>query len=164
LNNGDDPERTPESNRGKPTVKIGYRLLLALYCAFVVHAVLTFAWGPDGTEATKRLLAYRDRLRDNSIQLSERNGILTEQLEALRSDSEPIALAARSLGYYRPGERVVRIEGLETGMISHRIGSILEKPRPYMPFSGFIRATACVLAALVGFLLTSFPGNSRGSR
>lgn len=142
-------------------MKIGYRILLALYCAFAVHAVLEIAWGSDGMEATNRLLGYRDTLSDNITELAKRNTVLTQQLEALRSDSELVALAARSLGYYRQDERIVRIEGLETGGTSHKIGSILQEPDQYAAISGVIRMSACVLAALVGFLITSFRKGSR---
>ena len=79
----------------------------------------------------KELKLERDRLSMNMEKLRGINSELKDTLDALRSDTETIAVQAREIGYASEGENFLRIEGLAPGTRrSAPVGDLLSARTP----------------------------------
>ena len=88
------------------------RLQRLFYCAVAGlggAAAITLMAGESGRIAFRAAAEYRDRLAAGIDDLQSAHARLQRELELLQSDAEVVRLAARELGYYRPGETVVSI-------------------------------------------------------
>jgi len=91
------------------------KLFTALFASLVTYAVSSALFGQSGFFATKELRQERDRLALNMEKLRGINSELKDTLDALRSDTDTIAVQAREIGYASEGEHFLRIEGLAPG-------------------------------------------------
>jgi len=114
------------------------RIVIYLALSFVVTFVLFFFFGSGGLLDYRNLLAYRASLQENIAELEDTNGGLLEEVQALGSDPERLTLQARELGYFREGEKVIRIQGYKAGKNYYTVGKILRRkpkqPRMAWPF------------------------------
>ena len=143
-------------------------ICVALGC--IACLFLLFFFGPGGRMDYRDLLAYRFRLEANIDDLKETNRKLMDELEALGSDPERIALQARELGYFREGEKVVRIEGAQAEKNRYTVGTILNRAagpvRTDWPFKvlGLGLPVALFLVSIALRRRVSRENGNRGSR
>lgn len=76
---------------------------------------MSFFFSDRGQSALSDLSSYEAQLNDHLKDLSSLNGRLRDKFELLKSHPETIALAARDLGYFEKGEKIVLLRGLEKG-------------------------------------------------
>ena len=79
---------------------------------FSVASFLICLFGDSGVFAYRKLDCYRHDLAANVERLQARNVALTEELANLKDSPERNLVLARGIGLYRPGDEVVRLEGL----------------------------------------------------
>jgi cell division protein FtsB len=108
----------------------GARLFFLLASGFLVRSLVLFVWGSGGLTDYAQVARYRQFLAANLEELKSINTDLRRQVEALKSDPETVALAARELGYLQEGERVFRFEGAAPVSSSYTLGSLV---RPDLP-------------------------------
>jgi cell division protein FtsB len=106
------------------------RLVFLLAAGFLVRSLVLFIWGGGGLADYAQLARYRQFLAGNLENLQSINSNLRRELDALSSDPERVALAARELGYVREGERVFRFAGSEPVSSSYTLGTLV---RPSLP-------------------------------
>jgi cell division protein FtsB len=87
------------------------KYFFALWIAVAIYAVSYIIAGPAGTLAYEQLSWERDMQAARLESLTQKNTELQNAINALKYDSETIAIYARELGYGRPDERFIRIVG-----------------------------------------------------
>jgi cell division protein FtsB len=108
----------------------GARLVFLLASGFLVRSLVLFVWGGGGLTDYAQVARYRQFLAVNLEDLKRINSDLRRELDALSSDPERVALAARELGYVRDGERVFRFAGSAPVTSSYTLGSLLRSSLP----------------------------------
>jgi cell division protein FtsB len=101
------------------------RLFFLLASGFMVRSLVLFVWGSGGLTDYAQVARYRQFLAANLEDLRRINSDLRRQLEALSSDPERVALAARELGYLREGERVFRFAAAAPPSSSYTLGNLV---------------------------------------
>lgn len=126
------------------------RLLPILATGFLIASLLIWLFGDFGLRATARLERYRGDLEANVVSLRERNAALEADRERLRESAETNELAAREIGLYRPGDRVIRIDGLSARRGAYEVGTLLRMKRPSGARNPFFKLAGIgVSAALI---------------
>jgi cell division protein FtsB len=114
------------------------RFVVYIIFSFIAAAALHFFFGNGGLLDYRRLSAYRGSLQDNIDDLQQVNGELLSEVQALGSDAERLTLQARELGYFREGEKVIRISDEARSKTTYTVGKVLhrraKKPRADWPF------------------------------
>jgi cell division protein FtsB len=85
---------------------------ISLWTAAVVYALFSLFSGTMGFSAYKQLSLERDKQQANMEALRRINKELEGTMDALRYDSDTIAVYARELGYGSEEEHFIRIVGL----------------------------------------------------
>ncbi|MCK5006231.1 MAG: septum formation initiator family protein [Spirochaetia bacterium] len=138
------------------------RIVVYVALSFVVTSLLFFFLGSGGLLDYDNLLAYRASLQENIADLEGTNDDLLKEVQALGSDPERLTLQARELGYFREGEKVVRIEGYRPGKSYYTVGKILWR-KPKQPRMGWpFKALGLGLPILLSFV--SFSVRRRKNR
>jgi cell division protein FtsB len=109
------------------------KYIISLWTAAAVYSLFSLFSGTMGFSAYKQLRMERDKQQANMEALQRINKDLEGAMDALRYDSDTIAVYARELGYGSEEEHFIRIVGLP-GAKKQRItaGQII---RPRMPDS-----------------------------
>ncbi|UCF98788.1 MAG: septum formation initiator family protein [Spirochaetaceae bacterium] len=138
------------------------RIVVYILLSFVLTSSLFLLFGGGGVLDYRRLLIYRGSVEENITDLERINSELLAEVQALGSDPERLTLQARELGYFREGERVIRIAGNRRVNSYYTIGKVLRRkpkvPRADWPF----RATGLGLPIL--FVLVSMAVRRRKNR
>lgn len=130
------------------------RLLPILVTGFSVASLLICLFGDSGVFAYKRLDSYRNDLAANVERLRARNLALTEELTNLKDSPERNLVMARSIGLYRPGDEVVRLEGLPPRTHTYEVGDLLRLKRVKTTRNPIFKAAGLgVSALLAGFAI-----------
>jgi len=128
------------------------RIVAYIALSFLVTSALYLAFGHGGMTDYRRLLQYRTLVEENIDELRRINDELLSEVDALGSDPERIVLQARELGYFREGEKVIRIAEQRRGGGYYTVGKVLRRkpkqPRADWPF----RVTGLVLPILLLFV------------
>lgn len=131
------------------------RFVLFCLLAYVTGSLLVYGFGDSGITALRSLAGYRDRLEKNLSDLEALNRSLQAELESLRSDPRRTEVLARDLGLYRPGDRVLRVDGAPRARESYEVGTLLRR-KPVRRDRGPWLKTAGLgiagIAALVAYL------------
>ena len=132
-------------------------LLGSVYAVFLTCSLLSLLFGETGVTALARLTELNRRLESNLEDLYRKRGQLVSRLSDMRSDSEAIAIEARSMGLYNQGERVLLSEGLGEPNVLPEAGSLLsiEPLLPRRRKDGFRYAAAAVGVIVLLFGLIS---------
>ena len=106
-------------------------LLGSVYAVFLTCSLLSLLFGETGVTALARLAELNRRLESNLDDLHRKRGNLISRLTDMRSDSEAIAIEARSMGLYNDGEQVLLSESLGGPSVLPEAGRVLsvEPPR-----------------------------------
>ena len=135
--------------------------------SFVMAAVLHLFFGSGGILDYRRLSAHRGSLQDNIDDLERTNEELLTEVQALGSDAERLTLQARELGYFREGERVIRISGGVRKKSAYTVGKVLRrKAKPFRadwPFRA-VGVGLPVLLVLVSVAVRRRNNHENGSR
>ncbi len=133
----------------------GFRLLFAAAIGLITYLLLSVFLGQAGVLEYQRLSAYRARLESNMANLDQIQARLSERVQSLQSDPENVRLKARSLGYFEPGENLIRLPGYDPDVQVTSPGMIVYRTdRPGDPRSLF-RAIAFGIAVL-SYLVSLF--------
>jgi cell division protein FtsB len=133
----------------------GAWLVLLLASGFIVRSLVLIVWGSGGLSDYAQVVRYRRFLEANLEDLKRINSDLRRDLDALNSDPQRVALAARELGYLRQGERVFRFAGSTTASTSYTLGNLVrssfppERPDWVWKLAGLVVPLALYLAALL---------------
>jgi cell division protein FtsB len=137
------------------------RLFPLLIVVFLVASVLIYLLGDSGLLAYGDLESYRRKLAANVESLQQRNKNLAAELAGLKEDSEQNIVLARRIGLYRPGDEVVKLEGLAPRVEHYVVGDLLKLRKTNDARSAVVKAGAiCLTVLLSAFALLS----SRASR
>jgi len=143
------------------------RLLPILLLGFLVASLLIYLFGDSGLLSYRALGEYREKLAENVDRLVSRNEALSADLESLRLSPERNALMARALGLYRPGDQVVKLEGLVIPKERYAVGDLLRLRKNRETRSIWFKAlglgVSAILSALAvfGFLFSRGKANGR---
>jgi cell division protein FtsB len=137
------------------------RLSPILIVIFLVTSVLIYLFGDSGVLAFNDLEGYRRRLVQNVESLQQRNKNLTAELSDLKGNAELNIVLARRLGLYRPGDEVLRLQGLSNGVEHYVVGDLLKFRKSGDARSAAVKTAAlCLSALMTAYVLLS----SRASR
>ena len=105
-------------------------LLGSVYAVFVTCSLLSLLFGETGVTALARLAELNRRLESNLDDLHRKRRNLISRLTDIRSDSEVIAIEARSMGLYKDGEQVLLSESLGGPSVLPEAGRVLSIEPP----------------------------------
>ena len=125
------------------------RLLPIMIAVFVVASAVIFFFGDSGLLARRSLDRYRASLAANVEILESRNKALVAELASLRDNPEHTIVMARSLGLYRPGEEVVKLEGVPPRAALYAVGDLLKLRKTSETRSAIFKAAAVGLSFLL---------------
>ncbi len=137
------------------------RLVPILAAGFITAALLTWAFGDSGLHAAARIERYRVSLAANVESLRARNAALEAELERLREDPAANEVLARELGLYRPGDRVLRVEGLAPRPRLYSVGTLLRRRSPGRPVNPWLALAGAAVST--GLLVARAVVRRRGS-
>lgn len=106
-------------------------ILMAIWITIGFYTGLSYFWGPSGERAMKYLLEQKKNLEKNLEELSAQGTILQQQVLSLLYDPETLQEYARNLGYGKPNEKFIRIQG--KGPLqgeSYPIGALIQIKTP----------------------------------
>ncbi len=129
---------------------MGIRLALSGYIGFVVYCTLSLLLGPMGLRAYSELEARAGYMRENLSSLESTNNSARARMESMQSDPEVLTLEARSLGYVREGEVVVRLGFPEGPVFTRDPGTLI----PFLVPQGIPDSklkTIAIVSALFAF-------------
>jgi len=132
------------------------RFALALYAGFLAYVLASVLLGPASPSSMRALAEERARIQANLEDLRRLKADYERRIGALRSDPSAQALAARSLGYIAPGERIVRVEGLppkKRRAVAGRILAFKEGAAPGRALAIPIGAAVFALVLLSGAVI-----------
>ena len=129
------------------------RLILALYLFFLIGGSILFFWGHSGIYSYKKLVNYRNSLEANIKDLEQINQQLLNDIDALGSNPEVVALQARELDFFKDDEHVIRIENYSAGRDIYQVGRLIYKEEGKAARDILIRVS--MLFLLLFFYLSS---------
>lgn len=119
-------------------------IIIALAGGFTVYLALALVFGPSGLIRYSARIGYYNEILENVEDLRRREDRLLSELESLRTSSGRLRLHARTLGYYRPGERRIVIAdnpGIEEPPSPGRVVSRsfeYDDPRPALRLAALV--------------------------
>ncbi len=125
------------------------RTLLVLIFCFSLASVLIYLLGDSGLLAYARLSQYHRNLAANVENLRQRNAELQSELASLQRGRERTTILARSIDLYRPGDRVIQIEGMDGSRRTVAVGDMLSYNPPAETRSAAFKAGALLLALVL---------------
>ena len=84
-------------------------------------------WGHSGIHSYKKLVNYRNSLEANIKELEQINQQLLNDIDALGTNPDIVALEARELGFFKDDEQVIRIENYSARGNIHQVGRLIYK-------------------------------------
>jgi hypothetical protein len=129
-------------------MKLSHVAVAFLVCA-VVYSAGTLLFSRYNEEAYDRLASHAVRLEQNVEDLRVLHARLVATAELYRRSRDAVALDARRLQYYEPGQAVIRPTDASSAGVSQSPGTVVRRPRPSGDKRPYIRA-----AAIVAFVLS----------
>lgn len=142
-------------------MKPGYRILISIYISFTVYTLVVLVWGTAGVIETSRLKVYKDKLLQNTIELSHISNQLALQSNRLRTEQGLITLKARDLGYFDEGERLIIIRGYQTNNINYSVGSYYKRFNKEIRNINYFRFFSLTVGLIMFLLLSALNTNSK---
>jgi len=140
-------------------MKPGLRILFSIYITFMVYAIVSIVWGPAGIVQTSKLKVYKEKLLQNTLNLSQISSTLTLQSLRLRTDHNLIALKARELGFFNEGEGELIIKGYQKNYINYSVGSYYKKFNKEITNVTYIRIFSLIFGFMVYLIMSVFKRN-----
>jgi cell division protein FtsB len=129
-------------------------LLTAVYTGCMVFFLLNLVYGSRGIQSVGGLYLQEQKIRQNLSELKKTGKLLSGELEALKSSSELIRLKARSLGYFKNGEKVLFIPGMVSLENRRNPGNIVYRDPDGPRYAPLFRALAFIAGVFILFILT----------
>ncbi|MCK5671921.1 MAG: hypothetical protein KAH95_01020 [Spirochaetales bacterium] len=136
-------------------MKPKHRILLSIYITFVVYSTISMIWGPSGLVQTSKLSNYKEKLVQNTSELSLISSKLILQSNRLRTDQDLIALKARDLGYFDLGEGEIILKGYNQKNTNLSVGSYFKKFDIKTTNINYIRIISSIAGLICYLILTS---------
>ena len=141
------------------------RLSPILIVIFLAASVLIYIVGDSGLLAFNDLEGYRQRLSANVESLQQHNRKLTAELADLKGDAELNIVLARRLGLYRPGDRVVKVQGVSNRVEHYVVGDLLKLKKAGDARSAVVKTAAlCLSMLMTAYVLFSSRASRRKAR
>ena len=140
-------------------MKPGLRILFSIYITFMVYAIVSIVWGPAGIVQTSKLKVYKEKLLQNTLDLSQISSTLTLQSLRLRTDHNLITLKARELGFFNEGEGELIIKGYQKNYINYSVGSYYKKFNKEITNVTYIRMFSVIFGFMVYLIMSVFKRN-----
>lgn len=135
---------------------VALAILLGISVALTGNLIVA----PYSARGYRELEAHRDRLEANIAELQGIHETLAGQVELLTRSTDAVRVEARNLGYYDPGETVIRIENAPSAGAPKSPGRIILELPPQKDRRAVVRVVA-LLVALSAFVVLAV--NSRHS-
>jgi hypothetical protein len=129
------------------------RLLPILIFGFSAASVLIYFFGDSGLFAYRSLAAYKESLATNVARLEERNTGLALELASLQTSPERNTVLARGIGLFRPGDRVVKLEGFAARREFYPVGDLIKLRKHKERKSAIFKAAGVGLSILMAALI-----------
>ncbi|MEA1911584.1 MAG: hypothetical protein U9N32_07915, partial [Spirochaetota bacterium] len=130
-----------------------------IYITFMVYAIVSIVWGPAGIVQTSKLQIYKEKLLQNTVDLSQISSTLTLQSLRLRTDHNLIALKARELGFFNEGEGKFIIRGYSKNYINYSVGSYYKKFNKEITNVKYFRMFSVIVGFMVYLIMSVFIRN-----
>jgi cell division protein FtsB len=140
------------------------RLVLIAAVGFITTSLLTWVFGDSGLRAAACLERYRASLEANVESLRQRNAALEAELKQLREDPAANELLARELGLYKPGDRVLRVEGLAARPRLYSVGTLIRRRSPGRPVNPWLTLAGVGVSAGLAVTWSVLRGRGAGAR
>ena len=145
-------------------MKLGQRLLIAVFAGFAINSFLVFIWGDAGLKQMNANKEHRDKLIRNIENLEYINNDLSLERDALLYDESEIELRARALGYFRESEIQVLLPDHGKRAGSRTLGTLIRHiPAPPGSRIAFRVVFLCILITVFSgtFLFRRHGNHSR---
>jgi cell division protein FtsB len=123
--------------------------LLALYASFMGFCALSLVFGPSGLIEQTRLEERRIVMQGRLEELRAEADKLASRLADLGGDKESLVAEAARIGYARPGEGRVFVEGRPDALVERRRLEIVPSPEA----AGAVGKELGLGAIAIGFLV-----------
>jgi hypothetical protein len=137
------------------------RFLLFALLAYTIGSLLVYLFGDSGVSAFGRLTEYRNRLERNVKNLEDLNRSLQAEFASLRDDPRRTEVLARDIGLYRPGDRVLRIEGAQGAAEPYEVGTLLRLKAPRNDRGPWLKTAGLGVALFTALAVFLFGRRSR---
>lgn len=138
-----------------------YRLVVSASAGLFTYLVLVLFLGSAGIAAYRNLDIYREKLAQNVETLNGIGKKLDDQVQSLQLDPENTRLYSRELGYYAPGEKVLRFVGRPPQAQLTSPGSLLASTATPADRRPMFRAIAVCVSLFTLFVsLIGIPGRT----
>lgn len=129
-------------------MKLSY-LAAALLVSSAVYLGGMLAFSSYNPRAYDDLETHVERLERNVAELRTLNRTLVARAELYRRSSDAVAVQARRLQYYSPGQEVIRLRNPDGSASAESPGAIVRRPPASSDYRAYVR-----VAAAVAFFLT----------
>ncbi|MBQ7158710.1 MAG: septum formation initiator family protein [Treponema sp.] len=131
-----------------------FRFLCAALAGTFVYVLISLSGGRDGFWAKQQLQEQKRLLSARTQEIQNITDSLELEFKALDKDPDVIAAFARKLGYIKSGEKIVKINGLDSDTVFHfKTGIPLKATEPYTLPEWFCKGFALVVFVIVYVLL-----------
>ena len=120
-----------------------------IYLGVIFGSFLVIFAGQEGLLSYHRLMRHRDALQENLSYLSDKNRVLEEEAEKLKTSEELIRLRARKIGYYGSDEILVSLDVNTVSPGYFEIGKVLRSLR-------YPRGNRDTILRIIGFSMSTF--------
>lgn len=141
-------------------MKTGARIIISLYIGYVVYSLLMLFYGQSGLVAMGEIEDYRNDLVVNLEEIQETNRRLHAEIDFLRSETEYISLESRRIGYFKPDEGIIYVDGYENRKNHYAVGKIIRWEESEDGRKRHFRSFG-IAAALLMFLVMSLSRKKR---
>ena len=131
-----------------------HHVLTAVYVGFMVFFLLNLVYGSRGIQSVGGLYLQDQKIRQNLSELEKTGHLLGSELEALKTSPELIRLKARSLGYFKKGEKALFIPGTTSLEKRRNPGTILYRKSEDPRYAPLFRALSFIASVFVLFILS----------
>jgi len=136
-------------------MKLWIKISISIYFSFMVFTWSSFFFGPGGFLETRTLTVYREKIRENTINMEIINKKLEGMVRNLQNNPDLIALEARNLGYYRKNEGIFLLNGGPEKNHGYPLGSLYKEFPVHHSSIAFLRSLS-LFSGLLFFLSMGF--------
>ncbi len=130
------------------------RFLCAALAGTFIYVLISLSGGRDGFWAKQQMQEQKRLLSARTQEIQNITDSLELEYTALENDPDVIAAFARKLGYIKSGEKIVKINGLDTDSdFNFKTGIPLKAVEPYTLPEWFCKAFALAVFLIVYVLL-----------
>jgi hypothetical protein len=137
--------------------------LAAIYVSFLSFALLIIFFGETGVTSLEKIKRRNTALTENLSDLESKQIYMNDLLASLRGNPESILVAARSLGLYRSGDKVLHFRNMKPEHSLPAAGRVLNLGSPGRMDEGLFRVPS-LASGLIVLLISLIFGKVRDAR